>query len=128
MNICHKAYIYMPGNHLSEAWRLDLYARWPFPGAIFRELRKAEVRRTPLPRTPLNKQGSDYCSSCPYCLRAALLSLGSGSGRSHNETWTGWTVLLATPTISFLSTSTSVSFRNRAEKVATVFAASYLRR
>ena len=47
-------------------------------------------------------------SSWPNCLRAALLAPVSGSGRSHKETCAGWTVLLATPTTSFLSASRSV--------------------
>jgi hypothetical protein len=54
--------------------------------ANFSERRTYELRRITLPRTWVNKQGSDYSSSCPYCLRAALLAFGSGSGRSHKET------------------------------------------
>src|SRR5215213_1812405 len=88
---------------------------------------KPELLRTHLLRTRVNKARSGY-SWWPNCVKAALLPSCSGSGRSHKEAWAGWTVLLTTPITSFLSTSTSVSFRNRAEKAARVFAASYLRR
>jgi hypothetical protein len=54
-----------------------------------------------------------------------LLALGSGSGRSHKETWAGCIVSATTALRSPLSASRSVSFLSCAEKASSVFRASY---
>ena len=64
----------------------------------------------------MNKHGGRVYSSCPNCLKAELLTSGSGSERNHKETWAGSIVSLTIPTTSSLRASRSVSSLSLAEK------------
>src|SRR5215211_7488713 len=62
---------HIPRGHLSQARWASLYARCHVHGVNFVELRHGEVRRIPIPRTPVNKakkRGRSYYTPRPFAL------------------------------------------------------------